>query len=144
MRLARADILPLLAIMGGGAVGLVTSAALVFSARTDYASAPVRHLAAPEPAPVRPVWSADGTSVVWSPDGTPLVWSPDGTWLSFECGRGDASAVSLPKEVNQPREQFCLGPDGSAWIVRRTVPEVRDRPSGGVIRIRFERTRQRR
>ena len=134
MRLTRTDILPLLVILGGGALGVVTSAALVLSARTDYVSAPLRPVVAPESAPLRPVVAPESAPVgpVWSPDGTSLVWSADGTWGKLECAAIDGSAVRLPMSEVEPFS-VSISPDGR-WLTRSSNEngriEVHVRPRG--------------
>ena len=59
MRLSRTDLVPVLAIIGGGALGVVASGALVLSSRSDDAPVAVRTVVVPDGQRIS-YWSSDG------------------------------------------------------------------------------------
>ena len=91
MRLSRTDLVPMLAIIGGGAVSVLISGSPVLWSPSDDV-----------PASVHPVWSPDEQSIVFEADeavtvpmrvpATPVI-SPDGQWISR----------SSPRRAGEPR-----------------------------------------
>ena len=71
MKLSRTDLVPVLAIIGGGALGLLASGFLVFSSRVDYVPAPV-----PVVVPFPSAFEAAARPII----------SPDGEWVAFQQG----------------------------------------------------------
>ena len=117
MRLSRTDVVPLLAIVAGGAIGASVTFALLWA---PYG---------PAPAPVQPasmpttVWPTPTVSFdvppqpVWSPDApTRPVWSPDGQTVVFESANGRMYRV--PAWGGEP-DPIVISPDGQ-WIVYRS------------------------
>ncbi len=85
MRLSRPDLVPVLAIIGGGAVGVLVSGSLVLGSSPDDVPAPVAVVAPPVSVgsenDVRPptseqipVWSSDGSRVMFTRDGNQEIW----------------------------------------------------------------------
>ena len=94
MRLSRTDLLPVLAIIGGGAVGLATSASLVLSSRSDYVPAPVSVVAPPVTAELATderrgvstqLWIryVEATAIGGTDGAGTFALSPDGRWLAY-------------------------------------------------------------
>ena len=103
MWLYRTDVLPMLAIVGGGAIGASLTFGLLL-APNDPVRAPVQATSTPTAvrparspnAPPRAMWSPDGQWIVYQSDGsgesqvyvTPFqeraaAFSPDGRWLAY-------------------------------------------------------------
>ena len=59
MRLSRTDVVPVLAILAGGAVGVLTSASLVLSSRSDYVPVADQGVIVPDGQRIV-YWSSDG------------------------------------------------------------------------------------
>ncbi len=59
MRLSRTDLVPVLAIIAGGAVGLATSAALALSSRSDHVPVADQSVIVPDGQRIV-YWSSDG------------------------------------------------------------------------------------
>lgn len=132
MRLSHSDLIPLLVIMGGGAVSVVTSAALVLWLSSALVSAPVPAVLAPVPAvsesesPVAPpAWPA--------PAPVRLVWSRDGGSIVLVCREGDGDGPRVAARFfdrmdadgsgvylrQRKLERFCLGPAGRVPVRAR-------------------------
>ena len=104
MRLSHSDLIPLLVIMGSGAVGVVSSAALVLWMSPALASAPVPAIVEAAPlresaAPVRVVFSvrapvpdvSESARHAWpGPAPVRLVWTSDGGKIVVLCRENDA------------------------------------------------------
>ena len=109
MRLSPSDLIPLLVIMGSGAVGVVSSAALVLWISPALASAPVPAIVEAAPtaaaplresaAPVRVVFSvrapvpdvSESARHAWpGPAPVRLVWTSDGGKIVVLCRENDA------------------------------------------------------
>ena len=113
MGLSRTDLVPVLAIICGGAVGVLTSASLLLSSLPDYVSAYAS-------APVRPAASPDQTSNVF---------------LSHRDVRVLTSEVERFRPVLSPDGQrlayrFQVAASSEPHVIVRSVPGTTDRQSG--------------
>ncbi len=97
MWLSRTDVLPMLAIVGGGAIGASLTVGLLL-APNDPVRAPVQ--ATSTPTAVRPA----------RPPNAPRrpVWSPDGQWIVYQSDASGESQVYIRR---------LDGKDGPLWVV---------------------------
>ncbi len=140
MRLSRADLIPLLVITGGGAVGVVSTSALVLMTASVQVSVPapsmsegVHRVSVPAPSmsegvdrvyvPVRPVFEPDRP--VWSPDGTRVAYRvPSGRErFRFEAVSEPGSPGAAPAWPVPAPVRLVWSRDGG-----KIVLECRDRP----------------
>ena len=93
MRLSRTDLLPVMAIIGGGVVGVLASGSLVLSSRADYAPAPV-------PVVVPRAAAEPETPVVCVDEGVPLMASRSRLIWYVRAADGESAAqpfIYLPR-----------------------------------------------
>ncbi len=113
MWLSRTDVVPVLAIVAGGVVGvLLTLSPLVLMSPADDVSVPVQ-----------PTWSpADDVSRPARPVTARLVptWSPDGQWVVF---RSTDGRLHWDRSTGGEPQPLRISPDGQ-WIVYRSALSV--------------------
>ncbi len=163
MRLPRTDLVPVLTIIAGGAIGaLLTLSPLLLFAPSDNVPAsvqPVRSPAKAAPAAPRPVpvWSTAGTSVVYQDangrvyrvragGGEPqsVAVSPDGEWIAYQAQPlfyidGERVGPSFPESLDPDDIESIEVLKGES-----AVALYGEEASAGVIRIILKEARQRR
>jgi hypothetical protein len=142
MRLSHSDLIPLLVIMGGGAVGVATSAALVLSLISALVSAPVPAVAATAPAaapsvredaaPVRVVFTvgadvsepASHAGPAWpAPAPVRLMWTSDGGKIVVLCGENEADRPGTARGTDEWVLKSLRGSGESLEQVRSSLQQ---------------------